>query len=260
MPSNRDVQPHPDRMSSSGLANIIYGTVVLALSLVCVALRFLHRMRTNNLWWDDWTILAGLFTGIGVYVCLVLDALPSGGASGYHTDTYTLAGLYVWGRISLAMGAIYIVSIAFSRVSVLLFYRRIFSVDAVFLRFVRIVAALVVAICVTYFFGAIFQDRARVLNTDITKPYTSVNAGIFFFFTGLVNILLDVAIVALVQHRLWRLHMGWRRKLGLSALLLVVVLSIIAGVLRLMYLARSSRTDLTCKSHHVLPFRVLLFF
>lgn len=122
------------------------------------------------------------------------------------------------------MSTIYIVSIAFSRVSVLLFYRRIFSIDRHFLRFVHIMATIVIATCIAYFFGAIFQDKARVLNTDISAAYTSINAGIFFFVLGLVNILLDIAIVAMVQQRLWKLHMGWRKKLGLSTLLLVVVL------------------------------------
>lgn len=110
MSTNKDAHLHPDKIADSSLANIISATIFLALSIVCVALRFLHRMRTRSLWWDDWTILLALAAGIGVYVTLVLDSIPSGGASGYLTDQYTSAGLYTWGRVSIISPLIRMVS------------------------------------------------------------------------------------------------------------------------------------------------------
>lgn len=71
----------------------------MGFAAVCLTLRFTHRYRCNNLWWDDWAILGAFITGAGAYISGVLDAVPSIGAAGYHIDTFTIPRLNTWAKV-----------------------------------------------------------------------------------------------------------------------------------------------------------------
>lgn len=106
----------------------------------------------------------------------------------------------------------------------LLFYRRIFSIDKQFIMFTRIMMFLIVASCITYVCGCIFQDTPVEAQWNIGMPKKSINVHVFYLTVGAVNMVLDFAIVGMVQHKVWQLHLDTRRKLGLSALLLLAAL------------------------------------
>lgn len=61
-------------------------TVFMFLALVCVGLRFLHRVtqRGKKVGWDDWTILTALIFALGVFITCIVLSLDDIGAAGYQ--------------------------------------------------------------------------------------------------------------------------------------------------------------------------------
>lgn len=105
-----------------------------------------------------------------------------------------------------------------------LFYQRIFSVDRTFRLFTRIIMALVEMTCIIYLCGLIFADNPVPAQWNVTLPHTSINSVAFDTIMGAISILLDLAIVGVVQHTVWQLHMNNVHKIGLSLLFLLTAM------------------------------------
>ncbi|KAI0810051.1 hypothetical protein GGR55DRAFT_150695 [Xylaria sp. FL0064] len=216
---------HPNRVNIAYLNYDIISGVLALISTSCISLRFVQRLRTDNLRWDDWTILSALALGIGVFITNVLATVPSIGAAGYHINSYSLEQLSVWAKLVLAAEVLYNLSVSQSKLSVLLFFCRIFSVDTHSLIFTRVTFFLIVGITVSSVFGLIFAYNPIV--------------------SAVVNILLDIAIIAFAQFKVWNLHLDLSRKLLLSLDFLVGGLTIISSILRVVYLETVDLDDPT---------------
>lgn len=235
---------HPNQVSYGYLTYCITAGVLTLLATVCVGLRFVQRLRNADLWWDDWTIVAALVFAIGVFITDILAALPSLGGAGYHINTYTIDQLNTWAKVSitpinatiivcieftdaicnqidLASEVLYNPSITFSKVSMLLFYRRIFSVDGHFLLFMRIMMFLVVGTCLAAVFGLIFADNPVQAQWNLEMPHNSINLMSFVIAMAVINIVWDMAILGMVQGKVWGLHLDNRRKLLVSLLIIL---------------------------------------
>ncbi|KAI1347094.1 hypothetical protein F5Y01DRAFT_307772 [Xylaria sp. FL0043] len=212
---------HPNRVNIAYLNYDIISGVLALISTICVSLRFAQRHRTDTLRWDDWTILSALALAIGVFITNVLATVPSIGAAGYHINSYSLEQLSVWAKLVLAAEVLYNLSVSQSKLSVLLFFCRIFSVDTHSLIFTRVMFFLIVAITVSSVFGLIFAYDPVQAQWDFTIPHTTINSKAFYIISAVVNILLDVAIITFAQFKVWNLHLDLSRKLLLSLVFLV---------------------------------------
>lgn len=103
----------------------------------------------------------------------------------------------------------------------LLFYRRVFSVDGRFLVFTRIMIALIASSGSASVLGFIFMEY------PVRVQRTSVNTKAFYVALSVINIGLDLVVFGLVQFKVWRLKMNIKRKTLLSLLLLLAALYVI---------------------------------
>lgn len=103
----------------------------------------------------------------------------------------------------------------------LLFYRRIFSVDGVYLWCMRTLIFLVAGSGLASVFGLIFTTNPVQAQWNVLMPHTSINAYLFYLITAGINIAIDVAIYGLIQHQMWNLHADVKRKILLSFLLVL---------------------------------------
>ncbi|KAI1272358.1 hypothetical protein F5Y07DRAFT_380243 [Xylaria sp. FL0933] len=236
---------HPNRVNIAYLNYDIISGVLALISTICVSLRFVQRLRTDTLWWDDWTILSALALAIGVFITNVLATVPSIGAAGYHINSYSLEQLSVWANFVLAAEVLDNLSVSQSKLSVLLFFCRIFSVDMHSLIFTRVMFFLIVGITVSSVFGLIFAYDPVQAQWDFTIPHTTINSKAFYIISAVVNILLDVAIITFAQFKVWNLHLDLSRKLLLSLVFLVGGLTIISSILRVVYLETVDLDDPT---------------
>ncbi|KAF3766616.1 hypothetical protein M406DRAFT_68933 [Cryphonectria parasitica EP155] len=220
---------HPDRINSIYVITDVVSSVFTFLATICVLLRFIQRrlQRDITLGWDDWTILAAFFFAFCVFICDILLALPNVGAGGYNTAEFTPSQLRTYRILSDLGDSFYTTSVALSKTSVLLFYRRIFSVDKVFLILMRVILFIIfVAWFVVVFFIAYYPSAG----------VRGLSGGILAAIIG--SILVDLAIFTMLQFKVWLLQLSMRRKVLLSLLIVLGLFSIVASLLRLLTLAR----------------------
>ncbi|KAH7400553.1 serine hydrolase-domain-containing protein [Phaeosphaeria sp. MPI-PUGE-AT-0046c] len=210
---------HPDAISHSYVVFIGITSAMTALATASVVARFASRLRTITLWWDDWAILVSLVFAYGFLTTTVLVATVGG--AGYHIVGYSLAQLEKYLKIALANNVIYNASITMSKASVLLFYRRIFYVD----RWLALSINITAFVLVGYFFaaagGLIFSNKPIVGQWDLAVPSKSINNRAFWLAMAIVNISLDVIILALPQARVWRLQLSRTRRILVSLVFLL---------------------------------------
>ncbi|KAI1803398.1 hypothetical protein F4811DRAFT_525376 [Daldinia bambusicola] len=232
------LQPH--ELSHRFLVtNIISGTFML-LAAVCVITRLAHNQRKKRVNWDDWAILAAFVTGVGAYISGLLCAV-----NGYRAESPTIPQLNSCAKTGLAGEILYTISVAFAKISVLLFYKRLFGVITKFVVFAHVMMVLVVAACVTYIFGLIFTDAPAVAQWNVTVSHTSINAVAFYETVGTINILIDVVVIGYGQLKVWRLNMSARKKFEVAGLLFFAVSSVVVGILRVVDTGIMDHNDAT---------------
>lgn len=211
----------------------------MLIAAICVVFRFIQRYKIRDFRGDDWTILGSFVFGMGVFITNILISLPSLGAAGYHINEYSLSQLHVWAKVGgsiiytflaelietlqlgLAAETLYNPSIALSKISALLFYRRIFSADGQFLIFMRIMIFLIVAQFLSSVIGLIFSYNPIEAQWIVEMPHTTINTKAFYITTAVINILLDIAILGIAQVKVWQLHLDTKRKVLLSLVFLL---------------------------------------
>ncbi|KAI0107711.1 hypothetical protein GGR51DRAFT_548228 [Nemania sp. FL0031] len=236
---------HPNRISGIYQNYSIVTGVLLLLSGACVTLRFIQRHQIRDFWWDDWTILIAMVLGLGVFIVTILISIPSIGAAGYHINTYSLQQLSTWAKYSLANEVFYNFSIACSKISIILFYRRIYSIDTGFLVFMRVMFSLIIGVTLSAVFGLIFSYNPVQAQWDFSLPHTTIAIKPFFIIAAVLNILLDVAILGFAQLKLWRVQVDSRRKLLLSGLFILGGLTIVSTLLRIVFMVTIDLSDPT---------------
>ncbi|KAI0438673.1 hypothetical protein F4803DRAFT_534193 [Xylaria telfairii] len=236
---------HPNVISSGYLTYSIVTGVLVLIAAICVLLRFVYRLRNRDFGWDDWTILGALITDIGMFICNVLISLPSLGGAGYHIGTYSPGQLQLWAKIGLAAEVLYNPTIALAKISILLFYQRIFPMDTPFLIFMRVLLFFIIGQFFSSVLGLIFTTNPVQAQWDSSIPHTTINTKPFYITTAIVNILLDTAILAFAQVKVWHLQLDLKRKLLLSVVFLVGALTIISSILRVIYLETVDPNDPT---------------
>jgi energy-converting hydrogenase Eha subunit A len=213
---------HPHAVSPGAFVHIIIACIFTLLAAICVVLRFVQRRRSREFWWDDWAILGSLvFAFGGVLVCTLLISAPSIGAAGYHINTYTVDQLNTYFKLMLAANVLYNPSIALSKASILFFYRHIFSVDGQFLMFMRIMGFFIIGNCLAAMLGLIFSSNPVEAQWNVGLPATTINGPAFWAVMAVVNIVLEMAILAIAQIKVWKLQLSPRKKLLISGVLLL---------------------------------------
>ncbi|KAI1819536.1 hypothetical protein F4861DRAFT_128717 [Xylaria intraflava] len=236
---------HPYRVSEGYIRYTIVSGVLAAVASIAVAIRLIHRRRAGDLWWDDWTIILSLIFGLGVFICNVLVAVPSLGGAGYPIVTYPIEQLRLWAKISLAAEILYNPSVSLSRASLLLFYWRIFSVNGSVLTAARILFFVLSGQLAGSILGLIFSYNPVQAQWVLTIPYTTINVKAFYVATGVIKASIDVCLIWLAIGQLMKLQLSKERKWLLSALFLFTILTIIATVVRISYLATADLGNAT---------------
>ncbi|KAH9893814.1 hypothetical protein F4778DRAFT_748569 [Xylariomycetidae sp. FL2044] len=244
-PETTPPQLHPDRISEVFLNFLIVSTVLLATSIVCLVLRFVHRIQTRQLWWDDWAVLGATVIAIATYTMELLICLPSYGGAGYHVNTYEESQLALWAKLSLAADVLYTPSTALSKISILLFYWRIFAIDPWFRLTIQLLSFLIAAHCIASVFGLLFAVHPVEAQWNFHIARTSIDTKAFYISRAVINIFLDATLIITALVKLWQLQLNRRSKLLLSIVFLLGSLTIVSSILRIYYLRFIDPSDPT---------------
>ncbi|KAK7185671.1 hypothetical protein DPSP01_007456 [Paraphaeosphaeria sporulosa] len=224
------VRDHSKLVSYSGM---IGG----GLTLLAVILRSFARMPCcGGTWgWDDWGILA---TMIPVLPLTALSVVLANDGLGKDLWTVPFDKITKILHIYYFDEMLYLSSIALTKISILLFYLRIFP-NPTFRKLVWVG----IAYCVGYILGTIlaliFQCKPLNLawtHWDNEHPGQCFNLNLLGWLTAALNIFGDLIVICLPLHELSKLAMGRRKKAGIMLMFLGGGFVTIVSMLRLKYM------------------------
>ncbi len=148
------------------------------------------------------------------------------------------------------------------KVSILLFYRRLFpreNTTPTWRLCHLLLMILSVALGVIGIFGFVFQCAPIAYSWDLTIPGGHcINRGAFARFTNVGNIVTDILILVMPIPIVWSLHLPKNKKIGVCLLFLLGGFVCIASVVRFYYLKDYARgRDPLCE--FLLRFLLLCF-
>ena len=139
-------------------------------------------------------------------------------------------------------------TLLFSKVSILLFYKRLFGVQKYFRWALYITMAFVVAYCGICSLAVIFKCYPMAASWS-TKPHPDahcLNMTVLHNVIGAFNVVSDVLILLLPFPILWRLQMPLAKKLGTSAIIATGSLCIILFCEAVSYQRKLTRVYSVC--------------
>ncbi|KAI3323799.1 hypothetical protein HD806DRAFT_495628 [Xylariaceae sp. AK1471] len=234
------------------------------LPFVAVGLRLqVRRMTKAYVGLDDWLILFALVGATTTAVLLLIDVAAGGAGrplkrdsdgNPIYDDTYVLFQKVTW-----ALGFSQILAIGLTKLSVLLFYRRIFSIrDRRFniISFSLIVLATLwtIAFFITNILESfpVYTEWAR--NPDDQRGNMDITT--MFLSQCYTDVALDVLIIVLPIPLIWKLHMDLKKKLLISCIFLLGAVTTASSIARTVVqyrVAREYRTGNVDKTYYLSP-------
>ncbi|KAH6847069.1 hypothetical protein B0I37DRAFT_137465 [Chaetomium sp. MPI-CAGE-AT-0009] len=222
-------------------AHLIINSVLGLLTVLVVILRFASRFVSGaGLWWDDYLIIISLPQGLGM---LIIQGLWSPMGIGFDI-TETMPNLPIILRLLVSYELIYATSISTIKLSILLFYLRVFVNRG--LRRATMAAIIFVSV---WSVGNILQ--VFLICRPFAKTYTPQLEGTCgdqvasFIAIGSFNIITDVIILTLPLPTVWALKMSTPAKLGLTGVFLVGLIVSVIGIIRIVTLTQLDLLNLT---------------
>ncbi|KAI9373482.1 hypothetical protein BJX61DRAFT_381810 [Aspergillus egyptiacus] len=229
--------PGVDLTASSVAENNGAVIAMFALSVVAIVLRFTARViLRNGLLADDWAIIAALVC-IGGSTGLSVAGGTMGG--GRHIWAVSLEDLMQLYRLLFSYTFIYASSCTCTRVSILFFYRRIFSPMESWLK-IAIGFAWALTFSYPIMIWVTMSTSCRPVSFFWTQfsgtEGTCIDINMFFLAAGIINMLNDVVILIIPFPRLVRLQMTSRKKVGICGIMAVGIFVCVASIVRIHYL------------------------
>ncbi|TGZ77048.1 hypothetical protein EX30DRAFT_212041 [Ascodesmis nigricans] len=203
------------------------------LAVLVIGIRFFSKGKiVGSLGPDDWMMAMALLVYVVFTItsCFFVHIAQLGQSTTEQTLSRTEHTNAM--RLLLATQILYNPILAYSKCSILLFYRRI-TLDQTFHRYCSITFVLVGAHAIAVFFGNLFQ--CTPLSTLFTpdKPGKCIDMSAFLLATGALSTLLDTWIILMPQRVILHLHLPLKKRLILMTLFSVGILLIIISITRL---------------------------
>ena len=193
--------------------------------------------------WDDGFIILCFLTAIPLTVSHFFLAKNGIGQDIWEVSFDHIDGMLFWFYFAEPF---YLASTVLMKISILLFYLRVF-IDQNFRRAVYAVMALCVAYAIAFFFPLVFQCSPIAYawtHWDAQKQgkCISLNAGVWAH--AAVNILFDLIVLALPLQQFAKLNFtySWRSKAQIGIMFGIGLLVTVVSCLRLVELVRFSKT------------------
>ena len=130
--------------------------------------------------------------GIGTAVCCLISVQWGGGKHLWVVTPSEFTKLY---QTTYAFVIIYITCISATKISILLFYRRIFGTGIVWALVFGLTIAHWAEVTITWLAGCRPIDYYWRQYTDPTATGSCIDAPLFYFCNGIIGLVIDVAIL-----------------------------------------------------------------
>jgi len=130
--------------------------------------------------------------GVGTAVCCLLSVSWGGGKHLWVVTVDEFTKLY---QTTYAFVIVYITCISATKVSILLFYRRIFGTNAVWYVVLGLTCAHWAEVTITWLAGCQPTEYYWKQYTDPAATGKCIDAPLFYFVNGIIGLVIDVAIL-----------------------------------------------------------------
>ncbi|MCJ1454868.1 hypothetical protein MMC28_005221 [Mycoblastus sanguinarius] len=225
---------------------------LLVVSVLIVAARIVSRTVLTDwrLGWDDWTMVLALI-GTAIFASFVIITTHFGlGKHIWDVPLSTYTPQYLWWI--MATFAACPASYYFVKISILLFYLRVFQLQAK----LRYIIYFLFAYCTIYYWVAFFSiiGLCNVKNRswDITLQENCFADARLTLTIGGLDLVADVLILAFPVPMVLKLRITWAQRIYLLFVFLAGILASAACAMRVALAAQSrGTTDATMAQYHV---------
>ncbi|KAK1462104.1 hypothetical protein CMEL01_14071 [Colletotrichum melonis] len=245
--------PPPDDLdiSESSVARNNAAVIILAvLASVAVVLRLMARfLQGHSLKADDWTILLSLLL-VGATVGLSI----AGGAygAGNHVWSFTPQDLIQVFKILYAYTFIYGTACAATKISILLFYQRIFLLSTASSSSFKfsLIAGYVLSIAYPIIIWTTMANACRPLsfywNQFVGEQGRCIDINSFYLALAIINMVNDIIVLLIPIPQILKLQMSGRKKAAVCSIMLLGSFVCVASIVRITHLSTFSRAlDIT---------------
>ncbi|KAI9803689.1 MAG: hypothetical protein M1833_000601 [Piccolia ochrophora] len=222
-------EAHPDEYSCQGLGAFLI--VGITLSTLAVVLRlWSRRVRKLQFASDDYTIVAALVLFFGGVFSYLLMYYHYG--YGRHLTTLTKSQQVNFYKCNFAFNILYTAGYPLSKISLTLFYRRLFVQ-----RWFRVLCWILVGIFICYSVSVNIANICSVIPTnaywdhDVT-PTKAIDGNALFQANAAFNIATDFLLLIMPMTVLWKLKISNTQKLGVSLIFVLGVFTCVASIMR----------------------------
>ncbi|KAI1068509.1 hypothetical protein LB507_004368 [Fusarium sp. FIESC RH6] len=240
-PSDIDLEANT---ASSDRAAII---TVLILALLAVSLRFTARsIQRTKIHRDDWVIIVSMVLVAGTAGLAIAGGFYGAGKHIWAVEMEDLEQIY---KILFGYTFLYSASCAIIKISILLFYGRIFPTAEPFFR---------ISTMFGYFLSISYPIVVWVTMGNVCRPIEHfwtqfrgtegicININKFFLALGIVNMVNDFYILLIPIPQIFQLQMSMRKRLGITGIMMLGGFVCAASVVRIHFLNELTKTvDLT---------------
>ncbi|KAM3069670.1 hypothetical protein ACMFMG_010390 [Clarireedia jacksonii] len=163
---------------------------------------------------------------------------------GRHTAALSTTQIVSYAKSLTAFECLYVTCVCFTKLSLLLMYRRIFPVRSIEIGSL-VLGILSVAWCIAIIMVSLFQCVPMQKIWDPTLEGHCINLKASFVGNAIPNILTDVAILALPMKQVWNLQTGVLQKAQISFVILLGSFVIFTSIYRFTTLFRFQPADVT---------------
>ncbi|GAD93053.1 hypothetical protein SS1G_07095 [Paecilomyces variotii No. 5] len=224
-----------DNLSPNEIATDVIGFVV---AFTAVVLRVIARRRSRKQWGfgaDDWMIVAAMLPLTGYTILMALSI-----ANGEGRHIIFLKNPKAFVQEYVAAIVCYSVSVMLTKISILLYYYRLFQVVTLS----WIIGVIVMAYNMAVIFVAGFQC-IPLSSLWTGQPGTCIDTKLPFTILAVINTLTDIAILGLPVRYVVNLRMQATRKVQVLAIFLLGGVVCIFGIIRAVAVGTSKTVDET---------------
>lgn len=210
--------------------------VLSIVTAVCALARVLYKavFSIGELGWDDYTVIATLIAGVPSVIIIDRGIVPNGLGRDVWTVPFDHITNFV--RYLYALEVLYFVQIALLKLTLLFFFLRIFP-KPIIRRLLWITVAFNCLWGTASTIAAIFQCSPISLYwmswDKADRPGKCLNINGLAWSNAIISIVLDIWMLALPLHEIFRLQLSWRKKVSVCVMFCVGTFVTVVSILRL---------------------------
>ncbi|KAI1008037.1 hypothetical protein K3495_g184 [Podosphaera aphanis] len=235
---NHFCKEYPKQTRSGQIA--FTAIIMSGITLVFVALRIISRwLHQKQLWADDWI---AIIVFLLIVIAAVVQVSMANAGMGDHYWNARFENYEPVTKMLLILQILYNFTVSATKVSILVFYHRVF-VDEKFQTLCKWSFGFLVLPCVVFFCLILFQCNPISKVWNPTLPGSCLNLDVMILWGAVVSIVQDLVILIMPIPLLSTLNIGRFQTLNLVALFGCASFACVTSVLRLKFAIKMVRHD-----------------